>query len=99
MLSIANADGIMSGSKPHVPLQVPDLELSQDTLQFGRVEAGKAKVITVQLHNPRSIACEWEVKKPIEVTKAKDWQFFRWVCVLCISAGNAASRVTRSSPL
>ncbi len=58
-------------------MQVPDLEVSQEELAFGRVQAGRAKVITVRLRNPKPVACEWEFKKPIESTKAKDWGFFK----------------------
>lgn len=58
-------------------MQMPDLEVSRESLSFGRVQVGQAKVITVQLHNHKPVACEWEVKKPIEPTKNKDWHFFR----------------------
>lgn len=54
------------------------MKLSQEVLDFGHVQTGQAKVITVQLHNHKQVPCEWVVKKPIESAKAKDWAFFRW---------------------
>ena len=57
-------------------LQVPDLKLSQEVLEYGSVQTGKAGVVTLQLHNNKQVPCEWSVKRPIEASKAKDWAFF-----------------------
>ncbi|GFH15841.1 rhodanese domain-containing protein [Haematococcus lacustris] len=74
-LPIKGAPGVLITIKANV--QVPDLQASQDTLDFGDVQTGQAKVITVQLHNHKLVPCEWAVKKPVETAKAKDWNFFR----------------------
>ncbi|XP_046359897.2 hydrocephalus-inducing protein homolog isoform X3 [Haliotis rufescens] len=38
---------------------MPDMEISDDTLDFGDVRCGECKVITVQLHNQQQVPCEW----------------------------------------
>ncbi|CAH1779299.1 unnamed protein product [Owenia fusiformis] len=38
---------------------MPDMEISSDTLDFGNVNCGECKVITVQLHNHKHVKCEW----------------------------------------
>eukprot|EP00798_Chlamydomonas_sp_ICE-L_P006741 gene6741-3411_t len=58
-------------------VQVPDLKLSRDVLDFDSVQTGQCKVITVELHNYKQVPCEWQVKRPVENTKAKDWSYFR----------------------
>lgn len=58
-------------------MQVPDLQLSQDVLDFDTVRTGHAKVYTLQLHNYKQVPCEWAIKRPVEASKAKDWGFFR----------------------
>ena len=56
---------------------MPDLRLSQDVLDFDRVQTGLSKVFTLQLHNYKQVPCDWIVKRPVENSKAKDWAFFR----------------------
>lgn len=56
--------------------QVPDLKMSQEVLEYGSIQTGKAGVVTLQLHNQKQVPCEWGVKRPIEASKAKDWAFF-----------------------
>ena len=36
-------------------MQVPDLKMSMDLFDFGAVQTGLCKVITVQLHNYRQV--------------------------------------------
>ncbi|KAK9824158.1 hypothetical protein WJX72_008157 [[Myrmecia] bisecta] len=55
----------------------PDIRLSHETIDFGAVQAGHCKVMMVQLHNPREVAAEWVIKKPMEAGAAKDWPFFQ----------------------
>lgn len=45
-------------------------------LDFGSCQTGQCKVVTVQLHNHKQVPCEYAIKRPAEVIKAKDWQFF-----------------------
>lgn len=35
------------------------------------------QVMYVRLHNPRDVAAEWVVKKPMDAGADKDWQFFK----------------------
>ena len=56
--------------------QVPDLRLSQEELDYGSVQTGKAGVVTLQLHNYKQVPCEWSLKRPLEASKSKDWAFF-----------------------
>ncbi|XP_069113582.1 hydrocephalus-inducing protein homolog isoform X2 [Argopecten irradians] len=38
---------------------MPDMEISDDTLDFTETKCGECKVITVQLHNHQQVKCEW----------------------------------------
>ena len=53
---------------------VPELQVSRDVLDFDAVLAGHCKIITVQLHNPKDVPCDWTVKKPMEGDS--NWQYF-----------------------
>lgn len=56
----------------------PELKLSHETLDFGEVQTGHCKVMMLKLKNPKQVVCEWAIKKPMEATKGKDWEFFRF---------------------
>lgn len=43
----------------HANVTMPDMEISDDTLEFADVKCGECKVITVQLHNQQQVKCEW----------------------------------------
>lgn len=73
-IAIKNGPPILLTIKAHV--QVPDLKLSQEVLDFGTVQTGLARVVTVQLHNHNQVPCEWAVKRPAEELKCRDWGFF-----------------------
>ena len=45
-------------------VEVPGLSANVETLDFGNVQVGHCKWAYVQLHNDRSVACDWSVKKP-----------------------------------
>eukprot|EP00760_Papus_ankaliazontas_P031923 PhM_4_TR5537/c0_g1_i1/m.106423/K17570/HYDIN; hydrocephalus-inducing protein len=38
---------------------VPAVQVSSDNLDFGTVQVGQCRVMTVQFHNKQSLACEW----------------------------------------
>lgn len=40
-------------------MTMPDMEISDDTLDFADVKCGECKVITVQLFNQQQVKCEW----------------------------------------
>ena len=46
-------------------ITVPEITVSTDVLDFGRVVAGNVSVISLQLHNPVEVPCEWSIKRPI----------------------------------
>ena len=52
----------------------PELSVSSDTLDFGRVQVGTCKVVTVKLHNPTVVPLDFSIRKPLEAVK--DWPFF-----------------------
>ena len=54
---------------------VPDIELTAETLDFGRLLCGHRKTICIQLFNPGCVPAEWQVRKPIQ--GAGDWDFFK----------------------
>jgi hydrocephalus-inducing protein len=45
-------------------------------LNFGDVQTGCCRVITVQFFNPGKVPADWSLKKPMELTKNRDWNFF-----------------------
>ncbi len=53
-----------------------DVSARSQMLEFGTCQTGQCKVFTVQLHNYKQVPAEFSIKKPAEVIKAKDWQFF-----------------------
>ncbi|KAG2489301.1 hypothetical protein HYH03_012133 [Edaphochlamys debaryana] len=73
-ITIKGSPPVLLTMRAHV--QVPDMTLSTETLDFGSCQTGQCKVFTVQLHNHKQVPCEYQVRKPAEVIKAKDWQFF-----------------------
>ncbi|XP_033625714.1 hydrocephalus-inducing protein homolog [Asterias rubens] len=38
---------------------MPDMQISTDSMDFGPVQCGQCKVITIQLHNNQHVKCEW----------------------------------------
>lgn len=38
---------------------MPDLQISNDVVEFGDVKVGEAKIITVQIHNHKEVRCDW----------------------------------------
>lgn len=38
---------------------MPDMEISEDTLDFDEVKCGECRVVIVQLHNNQHVKCEW----------------------------------------
>ncbi|KXZ49496.1 hypothetical protein GPECTOR_21g722 [Gonium pectorale] len=73
-IAIKGSPPVLITMRAHV--QVPDLKLSSEVLDFGYCQTGQCKVFTVQLHNHKQVPCDFAIKKPVEVIKAKDWQFF-----------------------
>ena len=38
---------------------MPDMQISNDVIEFDEVKCGECKIITVQLHNHKEVSCEW----------------------------------------
>lgn len=63
LLSLIDFFQIING--PIIPIRLkanvtmPDMEISEDTLDFSDVNCGECKVITVQLYNSQHVKCEW----------------------------------------
>lgn len=59
---------VVSGPIFHFRLKanvtMPDLNVSNDTLDFGTVKCGECKIATIQLKNPQEIRCEWIAAYP-----------------------------------
>ena len=58
----------------HGLITSPELEVSQNILDFGDVQSGHAKTITVNLYNPKEVPCHWSLFKPRNV--APEWENF-----------------------
>ena len=48
---------IMMHLKANVTM--PDMQISDDSLDFGEVRCGECRVVIVQLHNYQHVKCEW----------------------------------------
>ncbi|XP_035827636.1 hydrocephalus-inducing protein [Aplysia californica] len=57
-INIVNGPMLMMRLRAHVTM--PDMEVSDDVLEFAEVKCGECKVITVQLHNHQMVKCEWD---------------------------------------
>ncbi|CAF0941486.1 unnamed protein product [Adineta steineri] len=66
---------VTSGPSFHLRLKanvtMPDLNASNDTLDFNTVKCGECKIATIQLRNPKEIACEWVAAYPGEDSTGK----------------------------
>lgn len=38
---------------------MPDLQISNDVVEFGEVKCGECKIITVQINNHKEVRCDW----------------------------------------
>ena len=56
----------------HGVITMPELDVSQNILDFGEVQSGHAKTITVPLYNPKEVPCSWSLTKPRNVDPAWD---------------------------
>ncbi|XP_015224105.2 hydrocephalus-inducing protein homolog isoform X3 [Lepisosteus oculatus] len=51
---------------------MPSLAISTDTLNFGSVQCGLCRVMTIQLHNHLQVTCRWSVSEPERQKKKID---------------------------
>lgn len=54
---IANGPQVVLRLRAHVTM--PDMEISDDVLEFHDVKCGECRVITVQIHNHQHVRCDW----------------------------------------
>ncbi|RHY53725.1 hypothetical protein DYB38_002829 [Aphanomyces astaci] len=54
---------------------VPDIAISQDSLEYGQVVVGRSLVMHTQFHNTSPVGVEWSLKKPIG--SSRDVGYFR----------------------
>ena len=54
---IANGPQVVLRLRAHVTM--PDMEISDDVLEFNEVKCGECRVITVQIHNHQHVRCDW----------------------------------------
>ena len=38
---------------------MPDLQISNDIVEFSEVKCGECRIVTVQLHNHKEVRCDW----------------------------------------
>ncbi|QDZ25387.1 hypothetical protein HOP50_17g79270 [Chloropicon primus] len=55
-------------------ITMPELQVSRNVLDFGDVQSGHAKTITVAFYNPKEVPCNWKLSKPRNVTP--EWENF-----------------------
>ncbi|XP_028813720.1 hydrocephalus-inducing protein homolog [Denticeps clupeoides] len=56
----------------HAVVTMPTLTISTDALQFDSIQCGLCQVITVQVHNPGPVPCEWSVAEEERSSKKAD---------------------------
>ena len=47
-------------------VNMPQMTVSTQSLEFGNVECGRCKIGTIQLYNPLEVAVSWKYEKPID---------------------------------
>ncbi|XP_052816168.1 hydrocephalus-inducing protein homolog isoform X2 [Mya arenaria] len=70
-INILNGPMIMMHLKANVTM--PDMQISDDSLDFGEVRCGECRVVIVQLHNYQNVKCEWN-SLPTEKEKKQLWK-------------------------
>jgi hydrocephalus-inducing protein len=40
---------------------MPDMQISNDLIDFGEIKCGECRIVTVQLHNHKEVRCDWTV--------------------------------------
>lgn len=56
-IHIVNGPQVALRLRAHVTM--PDMEISDDVLEFQEVKCGECRVITVQIHNHQHVRCDW----------------------------------------
>ncbi|XP_070194710.1 hydrocephalus-inducing protein homolog isoform X4 [Littorina saxatilis] len=56
-IQIVNGPQVVLRLRAHVTM--PDMEISDDVLEFQEVKCGECRVITVQIHNHQHVRCDW----------------------------------------
>ncbi|KAK6174452.1 hypothetical protein SNE40_017727 [Patella caerulea] len=69
-ININNGPQVIVRLKANVTM--PDMEISDDILDFENVICGESKVITVQLHNYQHVRCEWSTLQTEKERKQAD---------------------------
>lgn len=59
----------------HAVVAVPDLKVSTELVDFDEVQCGQCKIVTIQLHNPEKVACEWMSLSIMKEIKKKKVDF------------------------
>ena len=57
------------GMRIKAVVTMPDMIVSTSSLDFGTVECGNCKVMTLQLHNNQQVRCDWSSEPPEEKKK------------------------------
>lgn len=57
-------------------VMVPEVQLSADVIDFGAVQTGRCRAMSVQLWNPNGVPAEWGVKRHPDAAHSKDWGYF-----------------------
>ncbi|EDV21657.1 uncharacterized protein TRIADDRAFT_30117, partial [Trichoplax adhaerens] len=70
------AHGPMTGLQLKAFVTIPNIAISTETLDFGTVQCGECRIITIQLYNPKQVRCEWNSMIP-EKKKKKNIDKFK----------------------
>uniref|UniRef100_W5LN16 HYDIN axonemal central pair apparatus protein n=1 Tax=Astyanax mexicanus TaxID=7994 RepID=W5LN16_ASTMX len=62
ILPIQVLGGPMVQVRLRAVVTMPSLTVSTDVLQFDNIQCGLCQVVTVQLHNPEQVPCEWSFR-------------------------------------
>ena len=56
-LKVSNGPIIQLRLKANVTM--PDLQISNDIVEFNEVKCGECRIVTVQIFNHKEVKCEW----------------------------------------
>ena len=79
---VVNGPILVLRLRAHVTM--PDMEVSDDVLEFGEVKCGECKVVTVQLHNHQKVKCEWD-STPVDNSKQVQSLFLTLIALMVLA--------------
>lgn len=69
-------------------MTMPDMQVSTDLLEFGPVQCGQCKVVTIQLFNHNKVKCEWTSLPTEKEKRLVRFNLHFWFALVCEVKGD-----------